>query len=117
LVQLLERMENVDAVIYDNSVVVTVFDGVLDGIVDASGIRADDFKVCIRSVQEVVIDFEEAVRLLETGKAANVIEALAKFGEGLEELPEAIDACEAPTVEVITLAKKLRSLIQSLSSP
>lgn len=117
LVQLLEKLENVDAVIYDQSAVVQVFDGVLDGIADASGVRAEDVKACIRSASEVVIDFEEAVRLLETGKAGNVIEALQKFGEGLEELPDAINDCEKPTVEVINLARKLTAMIASMRSP
>lgn len=117
LVQLLEKLENVDAVIYDQSAVVQVFDGVLDGIADASGVRAEDVKACIRSASEVVIDFEEAVRLLETGKAGNVIEALQKFAEGLEELPDAINDCEKPTVEVINLARKLTAMIASMRSP
>lgn len=86
-------MTNIDAVIYDKPVVLIVFDGVLDGIVDASGIRAKDFDECVSGSATVVIDFEEAVRLLEKPNAENVIEALQLFAEGLDTLPDAIRSC------------------------
>lgn len=41
-----------------------VFDGLLTGIVDASGIKADDIKACLSGASGIVIDFEKAVHLL-----------------------------------------------------
>lgn len=40
-------MENIEAVYLDLEVTLEIFDGVLDGIVDASGIRAEDVEQCI----------------------------------------------------------------------
>jgi uncharacterized 2Fe-2S/4Fe-4S cluster protein (DUF4445 family) len=36
----------------------------LTGIVDASGIKAEDIKACLAGASGIVIDFEKAVHLL-----------------------------------------------------
>ena len=66
------RLENLEAVIHDAAVILVIFDGVLDGILDASGIKGKDIRQCIDGVNIMVIDFEESVRLLETGLPSNV---------------------------------------------
>lgn len=57
-------MENIDAIVSDSEVITEVFDGLLTGIVDASGIKAEDIKACLAGASGIVIDFEKAVHLL-----------------------------------------------------
>ncbi|KAM3131865.1 hypothetical protein pb186bvf_015986 [Paramecium bursaria] len=117
LVQLLQKMENIQAVVLDLEVTLDIFDGVLDGIVDASGIRAEDVEQCIEGTQTIVVDFEGGVRLFETWKKNDMLQSFSLFADGLDHLPAALTSCRAASVEAANLARKLTSLIASLRSP
>ncbi|CAD8191189.1 unnamed protein product [Paramecium octaurelia] len=117
MIRLLLELENLEAVIHDQSVILVIFDGVLDGILDASGIRGQDIRQCIDGVNLMVIDFEESVRLLETGLPHNVVQSLQIFGDGLQHFPQALDQCKASIKEAAKLAKQLRELIKALQNP
>ncbi|CAD8089382.1 unnamed protein product [Paramecium primaurelia] len=117
LIKLMLRLENLEAVIHDSTIILIIFDGVMDGILDASGIRGQDIRQCIDGVNIMVIDFEESIRLLETGLPSNVIQSLQIFGDGLQHFPQALDQCKASIKEAAKLAKQLRDLIKALQNP
>ncbi|CAD8071102.1 unnamed protein product [Paramecium sonneborni] len=117
LVQLLKETKNTEALIFDYEVVGIIFEGLLDGIVDASGIKADDIKSCLNFADVIVIDFEKAVRLLENGSVSSVIQALQSFVEGLSEFPKALEICQSSSQEALKLAEKIKELIEALSNP
>ncbi|CAK92123.1 unnamed protein product (macronuclear) [Paramecium tetraurelia] len=117
MIRLMLELENLEAVIHDQSVILLIFDGVLDGILDASGIKGQDIRQCIDGVNLMVIDFEESIRLLETGLPHNVVQSLQIFGDGLQHFPQALDQCKASIKEAAKLAKQLRELIKALQNP
>ncbi|CAD8099315.1 unnamed protein product [Paramecium primaurelia] len=117
LVQLLKETKNIDAVILDDEVIGIIFEGLLDGIVDASQIKAKDIKACLNVASGIVIDFEKAVRLLEDGSVSSVIQALQSFVEGLSEFPKALETCQSSSQEALKLAQKIKDLIEALQNP
>ena len=75
---------------------------VLKGVLEGFGLTKDldEMKACLSDTVTEIKDVEAAVELLEKKDAHDVLDGLGKLGSALEQLPTAVEMCEAAAKDV-----------------
>merc|ERR1719274_136039 len=74
-------------------------------------------KACLSDTVTEIKDVEAAVELLEKKDAHDVLDGLGKLGSALEQLPTAVEMCEAAAKDVKDEAPKLLKALEALKHP
>jgi len=92
---------------------------VLKGVLEGFGLTKDldEMKACLSDTVTEIKDVEAAVELLEKKDAHDVLDGLGKLGTALEQLPTAVEMCEAATKDVKDEAPKLLKALEALKHP
>jgi len=92
---------------------------VLKGVLEGFGLTKDldEMKACLSDTVTEIKDVEAAVELLEKKDAHDVLDGLGKLGSALEQLPTAVEMCEAAAKDVKDEAPKLLKALEALKHP
>merc|ERR1719271_1707924 len=91
----------------------------LRGVLEGFGLTKDldEMKACLSDTVTEIKDVEAAVELLEKKDAHDVLDGLGKLGSALEQLPTAVEMCEAAAKDVKDEAPKLLEALEALKHP